>query len=223
MRDHSKGNMLEFKAGCSHLISGQSGSGKSRFIYKILKNKDVMFGQDEPKAIRYYYGIWQSLYDKMKEEIDGITFHQNLPTEEEVLEFTSSDQHTVIVIDDLQDQACNSSVVELLFTRISHHRHCTCFYLLQNAFIQGSKQITIGLNAQYICIHRSPRSIGQLNLINRQIFTNSKHILADAYSDVMKRDNFGYILIDLTPHCPDELRIRTRIFPGEQTIVYRPD
>lgn len=209
--------------GCTHIISGQSGSGKSSHVYKILKNKNVMFGKDEPVAIRYYYGIFQPLFTQMMEEIEGITFHQNLPTEEEVLEFTSSGKHTIIIIDDLQTTASNSPVIELIFTRISHHRHCTCFYLLQNIFIQGKNQITIGLNAQYISIHRSPRSIAQLNLINRQIFTNSKNILAEAYSDVMKCDSYGYILLDLTAHCPDEHRIRTRIFPGEQTIVYCPD
>ena len=84
-------------------------------------------------------------------------------------------------------------------------------------------QVTIALNAKYITIHRSPRALMQLNLINSQIFPNSKKFLAQVYVDVMKEDPFGYIVIALTAHCPEELKIRMRIFPNEETIVYCED
>ena len=75
----------------------------------------------------------------MKREIENISFQQGLPSEEEM-----------IIIDDLMDEACNSQVVELIFTRISHHRFCSCFYIVQNAFVQGKKQMTINLNTKYV-------------------------------------------------------------------------
>ena len=215
--------MYPFISGSTHLVIGQSGSGKTQFIYRILKNKDTMFGEHPPKTVLFYYGIWQDAYEQMRREIKGIKFQEGLPTESELLKLTDPSEHTVIILDDVQHLAANSQVVELIFTRLSHHRHCTCFYLQQNAFVQGKHQVTISINAKYIEVFRSPRSLLQLQYLNAQIFPNSKNFLSQAYKDIMKHDAYGYLVIDLTAHCPDELRLRTAIFPGEDTIVYCSD
>ena len=127
--------MLPFEAGCTHLVIGQSGSGKTEFIFKILRNKDVMFGENPPKVIKYYYGIWQDTFKNMLNEVQGLSFHEGLPTQDEILNFTDPNSHSLIILDDVMQAAANSEVVELIFTRISHHRYCSCFYLQQNAFI----------------------------------------------------------------------------------------
>lgn len=215
--------MLEFNPGSTHILSGQSGSGKTRFILRILQNMDKIFGEHPPLKIRYYYGIWQDNYDQMKREIENISFQQGLPSEEELMNFTDPKSHTMIIIDDLMDEACNSQVVELIFTRISHHRFCSCFYIVQNAFVQGKKQMTINLNTKYVEVFRSPRSLLQLTYLNNQIFPNNPGLLINSYKDIMNQEPFGYILIDLTAQCPDDLRIRTKIFPSERTIVYKYD
>jgi hypothetical protein len=215
--------MLEFNPGSTHILSGQSGSGKTRFILRILQNMDKIFGEHPPLKIRYYYGIWQDNYDQMKREIENISFQQGLPSEEELMNFTDPKTHTMIIIDDLMDEACNSQVVELIFTRISHHRFCSCFYIVQNAFVQGKKQMTINLNTKYVEVFRSPRSLLQLTYLNNQIFPNNPGLLINSYKDIMNQEPFGYILIDLTAQCPDDLRIRTKIFPSERTIVYKYD
>ena len=215
--------MLEFNPGSTHILSGQSGSGKTRFILRVLQNMDKIFGEHPPLKIRYYYGIWQDNYDQMKREIENISFQQGLPSEEELMNFTDPKSHTMIIIDDLMDEACNSQVVELIFTRISHHRFCSCFYIVQNAFVQGKKQMTINLNTKYVEVFRSPRSLLQLTYLNNQIFPNNPGLLINSYKDIMNQEPFGYILIDLTAQCPDELRIRTKIFPSERTIVYKYD
>ena len=215
--------MLEFNPGSTHILSGQSGSGKTRFILRILQNIDKIFGEHPPLKIRYYYGIWQDNYDQMKREIENISFQQGLPSEEELMDFTDPKTHTMIIIDDLMDEACNSQVVELIFTRISHHRFCSCFYIVQNAFVQGKKQMTINLNTKYVEVFRSPRSLLQLTYLNNQIFPNNPGLLINSYKDIMNQEPFGYILIDLTAQCPDDLRIRTKIFPSERTIVYKYD
>lgn len=212
-----------FEAGCTHIVFGQSGSGKTQFIYKVLQNRQHVFNGNYPVKIRYYYGIWQDLFTKIEREIDDISFHQGLPTEEELLSFTDPNIHTLIIIDDLMQEACNSQVVELIFTRLSHHRLLTCFYLLQNPFVQGKVQSTINTNTKYIEIFRSPRSLMQLRYLNSQLFPDSPGLLVEAYNDAMNCDKYGYLVIDLTPHCPDDIRIRTKIFPGEQTFVYKND
>ena len=41
----------------------------------------------------------------------------------------------------------------------------------------------------------------------------------EAYDDATKL-KWGYLFIDLKPDTPDELRLRTNIFPGERPVVY---
>ena len=215
--------MLGFEPGSMHILFGQSGSGKTNFIKRILQNKEHLFGEQPPSIIKYYYGIWQNTYDQIQEIIENISFQQGLPTEDELLAFTDPEKHSLIIVDDLMDEAANSSVMELLFTRISHHRNCTCFYILQNAFIQGKKQVTINLNTKYMEVFRSPRSLLQLSYLNSQIFPHIPGLLIQAYNDIMKNEQYGYLIIDLTAQCPDELRLRTKIFPMEDTIIYKKD
>ena len=180
-----------------------------------------MFREDPPKVIRYYYGIWQDTFKDMLNEIQGLTFHEGLPTEDELLNFTDPNSHSAIILDDVMHIAKDSEVVELIFSRISHHRCCSCFYLQQNAFIKGKNQVTIGMNAKYVEIFRSPRSLLQLQYLNSQIFPNRKGLLTQAYKDIMSQNPYGYLVIDLTAHCPDEIRVRSQIFPDENyTVVY---
>lgn len=182
-----------------------------------------MFGDVPPAAIRYFYGIWQSTFEEMSKDIKNISFHEGLPSEDELLAFTDPKKHTLIVLDDLMHSASNSSLVELIFTRLSHHRFMSCLYIQQNAYVRGKNQVTISMNAKYIEIFRSPRSILQLKYLNSQIFPHAKNLLIDAYKDVMQEDQYGYLVIDLTAHSPDDYRLRTRVFPKEQTIVYKMD
>ncbi len=214
--------MYPFEAGCTHILAGQSGSGKSTYVYNILKHQDVMFGQFPPKVIKYFYGIYQPLFDEMKSTIPNISFHPGLPTHEDIENFTNPSTHCVIIIDDLMASAKDSDIVQDIFTKISHHRFCSCFLLLQNLFAQGKAMRTISLNSKFITVFRNPRDAFQLQILGRQLFPKSPNAIVEAFNDCLTLDRFPYLVIDLTPHTPSEHRIRTKIFPSETTIVYVP-
>lgn len=212
--------MHPLEPGRTYLIAGASGSGKSNWIYRALKNSDLLWPSSRPRSILYCFGIWQKLFETMSDEIPNITFHQGLPTEEQVLEFSDPNVHKLLVLDDLMTTGSSSEVVELIFVRISHHKFLSCLYVVQNAFVKGSKQTTIGLNSNYILIFRSPRSLMQLQYLNSQIFPEKRGFLTSAYKDALSLDKHGYLLIDNTPDCDDSLRVRTRIMPEETTFYY---
>ena len=125
--------------------------------------------------------------------------------------------HNLIIIDDLQDEVANSKAVEQLFTRESHHRNVSVVYINQNLFYQGKHARTIALNTHYTILFRNPRASSQLRTLRSQ--TGLKH-LEEAYNDVMKQDQFGYVVIDLSPFSKTKYKVRTRIFPEEDLIIY---
>ena len=58
------------------MICGPTGSGKTFFVYKLLKNH--MFTKKVSKIL-YCYGVYQDLYDTMLLSLPNIVFHEGVP------------------------------------------------------------------------------------------------------------------------------------------------
>ena len=67
-------------------IVGGTGSGKSCWVFKFLRNLPYMFGDTPTKKVMYCYGIYQPLFDEIKRVIPAIVFHEGLPDREEMME-----------------------------------------------------------------------------------------------------------------------------------------
>ena len=213
--------MYPFTPASTHMICGQSGAGKSVHVYKMLQNLDNIFGDNPPTKVKYFYGIWTPLYDEMKQTIKDITFQKDLPTLQELDEFTDPNNHTLCVLDDVMHSAVDSEVVELIFTRISHHRNLSCLYLVQNIFPQGKRSRNISLNTKYLHLFSNPRDLLQIKCLGSQLYPGKSEVMVEAYQDCLKQP-YGYLIVDLTPHTPHTHRLRTSIFENESTIVYVP-
>ena len=213
--------MYPFEACTTIAVSGTTGSGKTTWVYELLKHRDQMFDGEPPVRILYCYGIHQPLYEEMQKFIPSMTFKEGLPTPEDVDELTSDRKHSILLIDDLMEQAVKSSEVELLFTRGSHHRRMTVIYINQNQFNQGKNARSINLNTHYLILLRNPRDVFQIQILGKQVFPGKSQSVVEAYKDCTSQP-YGYLVLDLSPHTSEEHRLRTKIFPGERTIVYLP-
>lgn len=202
------------------MVAGITKSGKTHWIYSLLKNKDLMFKDTPPKRVLYCYGVYQSLYDKMMKEFPFVTFHYGTPTDSQI-EDLSNEGHNVIILDDLLDQLCNNSDIASLFWKGAHHRQLTVISLVQNIYYPGTYARTISLNLHYLVLFTNPRDSLQIRRIGRQIFPSNGHLLAEAFEDCVKHP-FGYIIVDLHPHSDRDYRLRSKIFPGEVTVIYQP-
>lgn len=61
------------------MLAGPSGSGKTTFIFKAIKHANGLFTQP-PKRIFYCYGVYQPLFDRMKECLQNIEFVEDIPS-----------------------------------------------------------------------------------------------------------------------------------------------
>ena len=77
----------------------------------------------------------------------------------------------------------------------------------------------ISLNTHYLVVFKSARDHGSITTIARQMYGKTYKLLLSAYEDATS-EKFGYLLIDSKAATPDEIRLRTKIFPGEATICY---
>ena len=69
---------------------------------------------------------------------------------------------------------------------------------------------------------RNPCDQLEVSTLARQIFPKNSKFMIEAYNDAT-REKFGYLWISMHPlseHC--ELKLFTKIFPGEVTEVFLP-
>lgn len=89
-------------------------------------------------------------------------------------------------------------------------------YITQNVFDRAVQHRTISLNTHYMVLFKNPRDKSQITVLSRQIDMPN---LMSAYLDDTRVPH-GYLLVDLSPQTPDELRLRSQMF--ENLVVYMP-
>jgi hypothetical protein len=86
-------------------------------------------------------------------------------------------------------------------------------------FNKGKENRNISLNTHYLVLFKNPRDSAQIAHLGRQIFPERVKYFREAFADATSRP-YGYLLVDLKTTTPDDLRLRTDIFPDKDTIVY---
>lgn len=67
---------------------------------------------------------------------------------------------------------------------------------------------------------KNPRDISQLQCLARQAFLGKSAFVLEAFKDATAQP-YGYLVLDFSPNAEEEYRVRTRVFPGEDTIIYQ--
>jgi len=93
--------------------------------------------------------------------------------------------------------------------------------LTQNVLHQGKHSRTISLNSNYLVLFKNPRDKLQINILARQIFPSQKAFFLESFEDAT-RDPHGYLIVDLTPVCPERYRLRSGVLPHQRPTVYVP-
>ena len=211
--------MYPFPECTSISVSGATCSGKTRWVFRLLRHKDDMFVRP-PDKVLYCYGIYQPLFEDMERELPFITFHSGLPTEDELSKLSSEHRGNLVILDDLMERVTSSEVMEDLFVKGMHHQRLSILYLNQNLYCKGKHSRTINLNTHVLVLMKNPRDVSQLLCLIRQAFPGKGAFVMEAYKDATSKP-YGYLILDFSPSAEEEYRVRTNIFPEEDTIVYQ--
>lgn len=199
------------------LISGPTGSGKTQFVSLLIEHDMI---EPKPEHIQILYGEWQPAYDKLQVIRPDIDFIKGFPPN--LYDSLDPKIRNLVILDDQMSKIGDSKDLGRLFTEGSHHRNLSIIYIVQNLFDKGKSQRTVSLNSQYFVLFKNPRDTSQIQVLARQMFPKNTKFLVGSFIDATTKP-YGYLFIDLRPETEDELRVRTFIFPGEETIVYNPE
>jgi hypothetical protein len=173
--------MLPFRSPFTAVVSGPTQCGKSALVLRITDNADSMI-VPPPQRILYCYGEYQASFDAFRERVE---FVEGLPSPERF----DGRLHTPLVLDDLMAEADES--VANIFTKISHHRNVSVFFLTQNLFHKNKHMRTMSLNAHYLILFKNPRDVSQFATLTIHVF----HQLAICLRRFQRRHLRGAFLL----------------------------
>jgi len=200
-------------------VVGPSGSGKTLFVSQLLsQNRDYFVRK--VKNIYWLQGASgedgeRGMTRESVNKLRNVRFLNGF--EKGWMHLPQLDD--VIVIDDLFSEANKEAHFNNLFTKIARHRGVTVIFITQNLFHQGGQHRTRNLNVHYLVIFKNPRDSSAINYIARQAYPSNAKFLINAYEDATRLKPHGYLFIDFTQECPEEMRVRSDIF--NEMIVYK--
>jgi hypothetical protein len=191
------------------IVAGPTQSGKTQFVLKLIRACQE-FVWPPPQKIIWCFGCYQPAFNDVSDDVE---FVEGLPS----TDMLDPNRRTLLIIDDLMSQT--DGKVTNLFTIGSHHKNASVIFIVQNLFHKNKHIRDISLNTQYMVLFKNPRDPSQMLQLARQIYPNRSKHLCEAFADATSCPH-GYLLVDLKQFTPDELRLRTEIFPGENAYVY---
>lgn len=201
-------------------IVGPSGSGKTYFVKSVLESCNHVI-DNMPSNIVWIFTSYQPMYTELQQKNKKIKFVEGLPDsfDDEIL--FPPDQDHLIILDDVIFQASDHPEVVKIFTQYRHHKKMSVIMLTQNVFHRGKHSRTISLNSNYLVLFKNPRDRLQMSILAQQIFPGRKAFFLESFEDATK-DPHGYLILDLTPSCPETYRLRSGVLPHQWPVVYLP-
>ena len=201
-----------FKSPFTLILSGSTGSGKTEWLMRFLKNVSVMV-EPPPRKILYCYGeINNNILSLMS---SGIETHNGVP---DVKTIKDQEKPLLLILDDLMLNVGNE-FLDLLFTRGSHNWNTSVIFVTQSLYGRNIK--TARANAHYLVLMRNPSGQLQTRTIGTQLFPRKLDYFMEAYNDATKVP-FSYLMINMHPNALESERLTSNIFPDETPVVYLP-
>lgn len=175
---------MRLKAPFTAVVSGPTGSGKTKYMIELIKGAKSVTN-DPPVEILYCYGAWQTDFHELEEA--GVVMHNGLLSEDEI---PTDGKPRWIVVDDLMEEVSGDKTMNNLFTKYSHHRNLSVFFLIQDLF--KKKNRTLSLNAQYMFLFKNPRDKLLIDNLARQAFPGKVKQVREVYETVTKEPDSRY-------------------------------
>lgn len=118
--------------------------------------------------------------------------------------------------DDMIAEKAIESIVE--FTPKAHHWNSSIIYL---QFDRAHQHRPISLNAHYLMLYKNTRNKSQITVQSWQLNICMCHVMSTYYDATCTSIPHWYLLVDLIPLTPDELRLRGQMFDTLTVYVSR--
>ena len=170
---------VRFKYPFTCIISGPTGSGKSKFCVRFLQELSSLCTEN-----KFEGGIlWCSFSERTSiatKELAALNLNSRYQ-EGVPVDFKNPGGETCLfILDDMLNDANSSGRVCDLFSKGSHHRNIIVIVITQNIFHQAKNCREISLNAKFLLIFKNVINRSQFSSLT-QVYHKQRVVLWDSY------------------------------------------
>ena len=217
---------LKLRTPFSMAVAGPSQCGKSRFIVKLIENRDSIFAGNfhriiycQPESLAHRPN---PIFNQILASFPSAELLSGLPDISK-LHLDIGNQSSLVIIDDQMNAFMASEAMLHLLTVSCHHNCVNIIYSLQNFFTPSKHGKTLMRNTHYKCLFFNRTDLTELRNISLQIVPRNAGFLESCFQFLFKHfphDESHYILVD--GHFRSKIAqffIRSQLFPDENGIV----
>ena len=214
------------------IITGPTMSGKSHFIYQLIKFRDIVFESSfeqiiyclPPNSLNLHIDFVNALHDVCSNL--SLIIIEDMP-DLEALKLDANKRPKLLVIDDLMRKALNSSTFEDIITQKSHHANISIILTTQNIFLPSRNGKSITRNCSITVIFFDGNDVQMLGVLSMQMFPKGHNFLHQCFDWIHRHPDKvdrSYLIIDSTPRSPlsRHMKVRTNIFPTKPNLIPEP-
>ena len=127
---------MRLKAPFTALMSGHTSSCKTQYMQQLIEGADTLTN-NPPWEIIYCYGAWRVAFDALEERgvitREGLLAAESIPVDKKA---------RWVVVDDLMEEMLGNKTMNNMFTKYSHHRNISMFFLVQDLFKKNNRTLT---------------------------------------------------------------------------------
>lgn len=205
---------LRLKTPFTCLLAGPSQSGKTSWVFNVLRDRQELMTEPTDNII-FFYNQWQRSFTIFQAENIVTQWVNQLPTTSMLMELTEAYKDTtgsIVVIDDFM-QKVDQDIVDL-FTVLCHSYHISVFLMSQNVFPQNKLFRDISLNSTYIVLFKNPRDSSQIRHFANQFSPNDIRWLVEAFRECTKKP-YSYLMFDHHQRSDDDVRVLSNFLRPE--------
>ena len=199
------------------LFVGASMSGKTRLVLHLLSEIQAL--NPIPKTILFYYDQYQDQYQVLKERLasKGVEMLLREGCSIKLEDLEKKEHQTLVIIDDATEQTASSVDISKITTN-GRHKNCSLWLIWHSLYSKHPASRLITQNVSYLFFLPSVRLTSQIHTLDGQL--RYKGALVSAYkqaTDAQDSDH-RYLLLDLSPTTPSDLRLRSDVTKEPQTL-----
>lgn len=202
------------------IVSGKPSSGKTFFVYNLLKNQEFFIDQ-EFKTVYWFYGqdndFTKSL-PKLLPNID-VKLIKGLPTD--IIKYMKGKKRCLIVLDDVMRAVTSNRYITDLYSLCARHEEWSVLFLLQNLFYHGSERTTLLRCSQLLVVFDETIDRSMIYTLANKLIPRKPNIFMEIFDEATSKP-YRPLLIDGHQSTPKSLRFRAIDFDEKVQHVYQP-
>ena len=201
IREGHSTDTFYFRHPCTIVVAGPSKCGKTCLVKSILEHDYI---QPSPEKVYWFFSEWQDMYKELKDVGLVTDFFKGLDGDK-IDRLTETDREVpkLLILDDLQDETADNTLVADLFRRGSHHRNLSVIFITQNIFFQGKKARNIAVNGNYYIIFKNPADQRQIQDFASRI--GNREFILNSFEEATCEPH-GHLIFDFTQETDGNLR-----------------